>query len=238
MKERPIIFSGESVRAILAGRKTQTRRLCKQAVVHGVSAASVHPDGAGTGWISWWPNPISAKMTRRIYPGAAGFHCPHGSVGDRLWVREGVTWSPSRYECTYDADGAPCVIDNWCWKTNRLSPIFLPRGAARLHLEITDVRVQRLQDITEDEARAEGVEPWLDGPWWSCMRKDGSAFDVGVEPDEEMRRDLVAVVEKPRRTVDTACGMFARAWDAINGKRAPWASNPWVWAITFRRVKP
>lgn len=201
MKERPIIFSGESVRAILAGRKTQTRRLCKQAVVG-------------------WPTPVSEEETRRIYPGAAGFHCPHGAVGERLWVRECVTWSPDHYKCTYDADGAPCVIDNWKWKTNRLSPIFLPHVAARLHLEITDVRVQRLQAITEEDARCEGCDGHVGGY--------GPVSEVGLlaEPGYWHPRFYRAG--------------FELAWSEVHDKLTKfgdsWKSNPWVWVLTFLRV--
>jgi hypothetical protein len=216
VKERPIIFSAESVRAILAGRKTQTRRLVRL------------PEGV---------NNVRGFVDRVKWGGydGAGPHgiimCPH-AIGDLLWVRE--TWahvSGNNGNPAYRADGES---ETARWK----SSMFMPRWASRIDLEITDVRVQRLYGISEDDARAEGFETWMDGPWWACMRKDGSAFDVGVEPDDEMRRDLVAVVESPRSTVATARKMFARAWDAINGKRATWASNPWVWAITFSRVKP
>lgn len=87
MKERPMLFNGEMVRAVLDGRKTQTRRVCKKAhSKHDGPADAVHLDGAGTGWIAWWgKGPHSAEFTVRAYPGADGFPCPYGVPGDRLW---------------------------------------------------------------------------------------------------------------------------------------------------------
>ena len=128
MKERPIIFSGPSVRAILDGRKTQTRRIVKA------------------------PKGMSAEFA------GVDFACPYGCPGDRLWVRE--THSFYDRECRkpyYQAD-----IDDWepgGWR----SPIFMPRWASRITLEITDVRVQRVQEITEAEAKAEGVHCAVNG---------------------------------------------------------------------------
>ena len=193
MKERPIIFTGESVRAILDGRKTQTRRLCAKAIDHGVPALSVHHDGAGTGWIAWWGKfAVDAENTKRLYPGSDGFTCPHGAVGDRLWVREtfNADWCD---HVIFKADGGSAIEEGWSKEPRWKSPFFLKRKDSRIDLEITDVRVQRLTYATEKDARAEGF----------CSL------------------DAMAV-----------------AWNAINGKRATWSSSPWVWALTFRRVKP
>src|SRR5690554_5325653 len=98
MRERPIIFSGAMVRAILEGRKTQTRRVMKQAMERKLArrtipdvADAVFPDGSGNGWVAWYgQGPFTAEDTVRRYPGDHGFHCPFGRPGDRLWVRE--TW--------------------------------------------------------------------------------------------------------------------------------------------------
>jgi hypothetical protein len=200
VRERPIIFSAESVRAILEGRKTQTRRLCKP------QPAPAGPNGGPIREV------VKSLLSSRgdlfdvrydlDNPGTLrSEHAP----GDRLWVRE--TWGPCAGGVVYNADdvGSNVVCpDGGRWKPT----IYMPRWASRIDLEITDVRVQRLQDITDEDAIAEGVRCWeCNGP------VDG--------------------------TSENGCGCFhfAQAWDAINGKRATWSSNPWVWALTFRRVR-
>lgn len=183
MKERPILFSASMVRAILDGRKTQTRRIVKDKA------------GAFTGdeTPGWW------NMIK----------CPHGAPGDRLWVKETVRWTGGP-RAEYVADGAPCVIDTWPWKLNPLPSMYMPRGASRLTLEVTAVRCERLQDITEDDIVAEGCTV------------DVVAKMTGI----------------PWSSLPTLHVAWREAWDSINGKRAPWSNNPWVWAISFRRVTP
>lgn len=189
MKERPILFSAPMVRAILDGRKTQTRRVLKMTgrasdALRCAEAPEMIASGyarwfvAGQGWNAW---------------------CPYGTVGDRLWVKETIRRvAPVGLGCAwFAADDEPTAIDTWPWKRDVLSAIFLPRGASRITLEIADVRVQRLQEISEDDARAEGVEPGMFGDHRAA---------------------------------------FAYLWEQINGKRAPWASTPWIWALTFRRL--
>ena len=238
VRERPIIFSCESVRAILDGRKTQTRRLCKRALDHeGEAAKSIHADGSGLGWIAWFgPFEVSAEETVKRYPGAEGFPCPHGVPGDRLWVRE--TWGDADHyyqghvndwpsvvayathdAIQFDADPPRSIpasdLASWNWDVMKWRPpIFMPRDFSRIDLEITDVRVQRLQDITEGDAKAEGVETEFRTV---VMRNDGGP---GYRIPNSYR------------------GGFANGWNHINGKRATWESNPWVWAIAFDRIKP
>lgn len=203
MKERPILFSAPMVRAILSGAKTQTRRPAPVReprpgvfeITRGVhlvgNEAAVRED-----WLKYMTN-------------------PYGMPGDRLWVRE--TWA-------HDAEslddlramvedivmGSNCgpyyradaVHENsgLTWRPS----IHMPRWASRITLEITDVRVQRLQDISEDDAKAEGVDPyeWPGGPARPNARE-----------------------------------AFRELWDRINGKRATWDSNPWVWVVSFQRVE-
>lgn len=148
MKARPILFSAPMVRAILEGRKTQTRRVVK-------------------------PQPVDPFTGRDLSAGARPDslpHCPYGQPGDHLWVRE--TWQPERHnQCeriTYAADGGVAFVDdsdvprNWrrpkAARTGNITPLYMPRWASRITLEVTGVRVERLQDITEEDARAEGVE--------------------------------------------------------------------------------
>ncbi|AKF06044.1 Phage-related protein [Sandaracinus amylolyticus] len=139
--------------------------------------------------------------------------CPYGEPGDRLWVRE--TWSIATgngRRVVYRAD-----LGTGRWPPNVLVPsddakvwkpsIHMKRADARIVLEVTEIRVERLQAITQDDARAEAVEPTT----------------VSLE-------DGPIVVD--------ARDKFSMLWDELNGERASWASNPWVWAITFRRVQP
>lgn len=199
-KERPIIFSAEMVRAILAGRKTQTRRVVKPQPVHDDKAWACYferPNLDGRyGPPSWGMNE---------HPGSDMLlYCPYGSVGDALWVRE--TWQqivsvgrgqwstcnlvgPMRgSRIVYAAD---CDEEPPCWK----SPIIMPRWASRITLEITGLRIERLNAISLADVAAEGVG------------------GVG-------RLARVA---------------FAQRWDAINGKKHPWSSDPWVWVVEFAR---
>ena len=244
MKERPILFSGPMVRAILEGRKTVTRRVVKPQPMVSDEEAMVLPEAWAAGFV--------------------GVKCPHGRKGDRLWVRE--TWaSPDQDKSkqgrvAYDADG---VCGCWCghgedrsfmyhgrilqasgfsecfpksgsttfglgkytdvqsgeypsYKYGWRPSIHMPRWASRLTLELTEVRVERLQDITEADARAEGIQVLpmqsSDDPsaWWQSS--------PGVHQDR------------------TARGSFIQLWDSINAKKHPWESNPWVWVESFRKV--
>lgn len=160
MKERPILFSGEMVRAILDGRKTQTRRVCKVAYHAGEWAHAAHPARDGMP-VFWWDGadgrsiPGRAEFTQQAYE--TGAVCPYGQPGDRLWVRE--TWNCIdtgratqqqdwvRYRAT---DG-----EEMYWR----SSIHMPRWASRITLEVVGVRVERIQDISEADAWAEGVTP-------------------------------------------------------------------------------
>lgn len=188
VKERGILFKGRLVRRILAGEKTQTRRMLK-------------------------PQPAEHEDPRVFRSGSAepqAFHCPQGRPGDRLWVRETFQVlhrgeRAVRYHAD-DSDGAGLP-----WTPS----IFMPRWASRVTLEITEVRVQRLQEICEEDAKAEGVMP----------------LPCSVNPNQLVAGD-------PVRTFGTHpySSEFAVLWDSINAERGSWSSNPWVWAITFKRV--
>jgi hypothetical protein len=220
VREKPILFSGPMVRAILEGRKTQTRRTVK--VVSGRGGVSlVHLPGApgiyehldydGAGLVHFQPE-RQAKPLRT----------PYGQPGDRLWVRE--TWAPvDQLADRVEREDPVCVgyradysaishesdnvhqldVTHWNWEHSsvRWRPsIFMPRWASRLTLEVTDVRVERLQDISEKDAKAEGVGFHVGGP----------------------------------------VKAFETLWDSINGGRPwrCWDDNPWVWVVGFRRVQP
>lgn len=216
MTERPILFSAEMVRAILDGRKTQTRRVIKpQPWVDNMGNACWKDRNFGQSanhvpHIKALASPIPCSDTKRVL-------CPYGKPGDLLWVRE--TWCleepPHIPSVHYRADGEHVVLDDGDGFTavnkdgSEKSPwrpsIHMPRWASRITLRITDVRVERLQDIREDDARAEGCDP--------VIHEDG-AIDCGT-----------------RKTT------FARLWNRINGPGA-WEANSWVWVISFERVKP
>ena len=217
MKERPIIFSGEMVRAILESRKTMTRRV-------------IQPQPPTDERAEPWTWDIDGKFPRY----ALGWRddediccaaiCRYGQPGDRLWVREGIR-RHFPLEATYTADLTPVMGKGptgsslygraqvaWLWKRDYLPARFMPRWSSRINLEITSVRVERLQEISEADAIAEGISEWT--------KTHGFAgnFDGRV-----LITDWVLT--------------FADMWESINAKRGhPWESNPFVWVIKFRRL--
>lgn len=175
--ERPILFSGPMVRALLDGRKTQTRRLVK--LRDFGPSTTVGYDWAFRDRRALW-NEVSLSRLLET--------CPYGQLFDRLWVRE--TWhcnhvGKDQSKVNYRADGRTGLL----WTPS----IHMPRWASRITMEVTDVSVERLQSISMADVAAEGFQ--------ACEQFEGS---------------------------------FSQTWDALNGKRATWASNPWVWAVSFR----
>jgi hypothetical protein len=195
MKTRPILFNGDMVRAILDGRKTQTRRVIKPQP-HDISDRTSEEVNA-----AWQEGFVSVK-------------CPYGAVGDLLWVRETHGYDGSG-NCRYHADdneieGNWMLVKGWCPCTN------MPRGASRITLEITGVRVERLQDISEDDAIAEGVEGFGDGLW----------RDYSIKPEDNEGHNYFR----------TAKESYQSLWQSINRKNQGtfWDANPWVWVIEFK----
>ncbi|MGH6422075.1 hypothetical protein ACRFPP_18385 [Klebsiella michiganensis] len=210
MKERGMIFNGEMVRAILDGRKTQTRRTVKP-----------QPDEDGL-----------AKVTNGPWVDTSerNYRCPFGDVGDRIWVREtfqgplfdyeqmeAYLEDSSRFEkpefCQYAADGGhrpeyQDADDNLRhgWRPS----IHMPRWASRILLEITDVRVERLNSISQEDAQAEGME--LTG--WRPTYSDPDSGEEAWTPYDN----------------------FAQLWESIYGEES-WKANGWVWVISFKRVE-
>ena len=204
MPEHPILFSASMVRAILAGQKTMTRR-----VVAWPSWIEDHD--AGAYWLNRHPCAALHKDGRAV----RRFCCPYGSPGDLLWVRE-THWISNSGE--RDENGHPLTayradseMPSWMWGGERWRPsIHMPRWASRLTLRVTDVRVERVQDITEDDIRAEG----LDG---SHQMTDGHGIGMGYFDGR---------------------AWFRETWDVINAKRGHgWDANPWVWVVSFERAE-
>jgi hypothetical protein len=208
-RERPILFSAPMTRALLAGTKTQTRRIAK-----GTVEDVVHPDWYGARRLVHKPTcQRSFCETVDFYELACGgYDCeqdgrtlrsPYGAPGDCLWVRETWCYAPADTtgELLYRADAPAGLAAKW------RPSIFMPRGASRIDLEIVSVRVERLQDISEADACSEGIEGVT-----------GDLFGVaGVVPFEHHYPD------------DAYC----RLWGSINGAGS-WALNPWVWVVAFR----
>lgn len=195
MKERPILFAGEMVRAIIDGRKTQTRRLVKPQPDF-CGGAGEEADLSKWGW-----HGFSRRV--RFLP-VSESRPPLGTVGDQLWVRE--TWRMDAYNIAaeYRASTSALMEHIAPWKPS----IHMPRWASRIDLEITAVRVERVQDITEEDAKAEGVN------WKSHVVDEASG---NLEPYED------------------ASDAFKRLWQSIY---ANWDTNPWVWVYEFRMIKP
>jgi hypothetical protein len=174
VKERPILFQGAMVRALLAGTKTQTRRVVKwRGLEPGLNLqfSGLSVERSGSNFVLSSPTRTSHAYRSVPQP------CPYGQPGDRLWVRE--TWAyhvhaqaAMRDEdgpWVYAADGAPALQMRLCdrWRPS----IHMPRWACRLVLEVTSVRVERLQDISEADAQAEGCDlPARDQSWNQCRR--------------------------------------------------------------------
>lgn len=224
MKERPIRFSDTEVRAILEGRKTQTRRVI-----------SPQPEKSPVRTYKWkWTpkanNSVSWNGPVKIDCQHCSFwvkHCPHGAVGDRLWVRE--KWYPA-FKRTDTSSGVVFPFEsggvqaaNQGWNPPRWKPsIHMPRWASRITLEITGVRVERLQEISEWDVAAEGTPGMICGRY-QCKHCNGDGSRLGVTCSD------------CKGTGDDALSYWMDLWKSINGPES-WSANPWVWVIEFRRV--
>lgn len=205
MKERGMIFNGEMVRAILDGRKTQTRRPVK--LPHIDRDAMCELSGCE----------LAGELSAGNYRNS-----PHGKPGDRIWVRE--TWAEAGagapelklYRANYPAH-VPSHYENVPSAEDiRWTPsIHMPRRASRILLEITDVRVERLNGISEAEAQAEGI-------------------DMEALADSQDCYDCIADHNMTGRP--TAKGAFKYLWESIYGEEN-WQANPWVWVIEFKRIE-
>jgi hypothetical protein len=209
---RPILFSGPMVRAILGGRKTQTRREVKLDKAY---------HECGRHEIIEWREQNDKWFGLYEWNTVASLQCPYGRIGDRLWVRETA-------KATATEEGIDCIhymADDHCrsimvseyglWRKMRaygggharaVPSIHMPRWASRITLEITGLRIERLNAITPDDAKAEGVE---------CFEKFQKA--------------------KRGHPLNAHWVGFAWLWKSINGEQS-WLANPWVWVVEFKVV--
>lgn len=207
MKERPILFSAPMVRAILDGTKTQTRRVVKPQPTYDGKFAG--------GWKVVGKHGHEAATCGPLVSGL----CPYGHPDDRLWVRE--TWAyhvQAMGSATdrdgpwvYAADGNFALQSRLCdrWRPS----IHMPRVVSRITLEVTGVRVERLQDISEADAAAEGIERSYD-QWRDYLTDQAVNYPSSATPIDSYRT----------------------LWEQINGPES-WDANPFVWVVEFKRLE-
>lgn len=229
MKERPILMSAPMVRATMRAKspKTQTRRCVK---APRWAAEPLNVEGYDDGRFGALAS-VSGCFS--------DLPCPYGQPGDRLWVRE--TWRQSLdrlnkrllvgYRADQDDDyfdvreSRPCDFPTIGWRPS----IFMPRAFSRILLEITEVRVERVQDISEEDAIAEGIQ--------SEYMIVGVNCNGGRHAEDQALRFFVHDTPDESDQFECAGDAFASLWDSINAKRGfGWDVNPFVWAISFRRI--
>ena len=212
MKTRPILFSGPMVRAILDGRKTQTRRIVKPQPSIPLTSNDVTHDGRTSAQVAW------EQLLE---------FCPYGVPGDRLWVKEtfarvhpamlqSLDPDPDSLEWTtvYRADANGGYVGKLMECTKWKPSIFMRREYSRITLEIKSVRVERLQEISAPDCQSEGIYI----PRCECEVCSTQASICPADASEYVMA-------------------YRALWESINGPGS-WESNPWVWVITFRNVQP
>lgn len=212
MKERPIPLKAHEVRSILEGRQTQLRRVVRPQPTER---------GEHINWRRYRVIGNEIVQEVQLVDGSHRYertiHCPFGQPGDRLWVRE--TWNSGWCDkIIYRADGGSAKRAGYAKEPRWRPSIHMPRWASRITLEITNVRVERLKEISEEDAKAEGVR---------AFTKDGVLKKFFIEDGDYTWADA------PRfpRTA------FSMLWDSINLKRGfGWDANPWVWVIEFKKI--
>ena len=228
MREHPLLMKGPLVRATLEGRKTQTRRPIKPQPDDDI--VDVRYDAIADLWLGNTPEDNDLG-----YTSSWAMRCPLGQAGDRLWVRETYKWADAKddgvnqsvvvayraddktmdIECSLAVhDGVVCAIESEEVCGERWRPsIHMPRWACRLVMPLVAVRVERLRGITEDDAKAEGVERISAGPGWECWMGYGPGPSCGTARDS-----------------------FRSLWISIYGQDS-WDANPWVWVAEWDHVE-
>ena len=216
MKSTPLLMTGPNVLRILDGSKTQTRRITKYQAGgridrHGTTAIPINPN---------YSNEINSALRRGVQV------CPFGCPGDEIWVRETFRFSTKDdcacYEPCSCKVGVPIYRATCGFEREDGDPpwkpsIFMPRAASRITLKLKAVRIERLQDISEEDAIAEGIREW----WNDQGETPGSTFYLGY-------------ATAPGVGHLTAKAAFRELWESING-HGSWDLNPWVWVLAFER---
>jgi hypothetical protein len=237
MKERPILFRGPMVKAILDGTKTQTRRIVKpQPWKEGQYKG--HPKGIDKAFFredhdEWWFTPKDVREYDPSPYSVMCLKCPYGKPGDRLWVRESFWQSGFTANAAHPESG--CNDPVWIWgeKTafdlertpmgwRKRPSIHMPRWASRINLEVTEVRVERLQDISEEDALSEGIQRG-DGKWHTISHS-AQLHDVHG-----------FYVEGSHIRHNAPTHAFRHLWESVNGPGS-WDANPWLWVVTFKNI--
>lgn len=182
MTERGILFTPENYGKCEVGTKTQTRRIIKP---------------------EWWNCLDPEDEDDRT---KAVKQCPYGTVGDRLYVKEGLERRDMGVRYRRDKVTVAKGEYAWEWQRDTLSPMHMPKWAARLWMELTDVRVERVQDISEEDAKAEGV---------SCVDLPTKTYEGWADAYHRL--------------------LFKALWESIYGKDS-WDLNPWVWVLEFNKL--
>ena len=223
-RDHQLLCNDEQVRALLGGRMTQTRRLVRpqppeERIVRSCPFSET----------SWALGDLDGNCMCR-----EKVSCPYGAPGDLLWCRE-THWLESDGTPVYRADGE--FLEGWTSRGLRWHPsIHMPKSVCRLWLRVEDVRVERLQEITEEGAKAEGVHV--------AQRAADPAGPTLCQHCGQHRSQHVGTARACFGGTGTVYsrltyrGGFIHLWDAVNGERAPWASNPWVWVVSFSRAEP
>ncbi len=241
MKQRPILFSTPMIRAILNGSKTQTRRLIKGVINN-------EPDDWQFEWMDYslkkeWRFTQKSSVNKESLKNRdftqEAIKCPYGkaALNDQLWVRETWVWEGDTkytdisplgsfyYKADFEEGEGPTK-----WKPS----IFMPKEACRIYLEVTDLVVERLQDISEEEAKAEGVNSDFEYPvdfqnWALCGKCGGEGLHGALGAN-------LGLMEVDCYSCDTHKKRFRWLWESINGPES-WEANPWVWKVSFKRIE-
>lgn len=239
MKETGILMTPENHRRILSGDKTQTRRVANfPSWVTGVDQVGewwhgngYHPQGECENQKCSHIGGMCGDSTT-VGPSMFTLKCSYGVPGDRLYIREGVIIETVTNKLVgYYMDGCRATQPHH----ERRTAMFMPKSAARTWLEITDVRVQRVQEISEEDSKAEGIDerhkagfPYKNDPCTICGKNRDAHVGVFLACFAGY-----GTIYDPR----TYRGGFAALWDSINKKTHPWSSNPWCWSLTFKRIQ-
>jgi hypothetical protein len=218
MKEHPILFSTKMIQAILEGKKNQTRRVIKSPRNKEVYGFRINMNMDGS-----CKYPVAINEEERSLEGTINMKCPYGKIDDILWVRE--TWQHTKclnlspddenYGYIYRASENGREFENnmeeWIWKPS----IFMPKEACRIKLKIKNIRVERLQDISEDDSINEGIQKHEDAYRTNFRQPEAKSYLDGY--------------------TWTAQESYKTLWDKINGIGS-WNKNPWVWVINFEKI--